>query len=546
MKKVRSSRRRVRGVVICAALAGLVAAGAPAVAVASTTTNPIALTSLTFAPTTVDTTTGSSTTNLTWTVTDANTAARSLHGTLEIRQTADDGLTGPAYDVPFGTSPGSTPTVLAQFGSTAQSSTYSYQFAVPLYTADSRAVWKIVRVTAADDSGHGFTAGAPALKAFEPGDTVHAVETADASVPAIGSVGFTDFNTPTYFNNANSAVTLDYQIEVTSADAGFWRGMVRVKGPGSQMIRVPFALTQYVDGSSLCGDEPSWGASDVFCEVKVTIPRNAAAGTWTLDGVDLTDTAGATGSYRHLGDLPVQITQNAVLSAGGFSVDPTAVNNWSSMASIALSFTPVGARDGIASVTVTTNPECGGAVANDPPVAADGSLTVHFFMPPTYPKQCTVTGIAVIDGAGDLAAYGSEFNGPALDLVVNQIPDTSPPVVLSATFRSSTTTQSQGELLTINVSSFAGVSEVELFLYNTATGQGGEYDFGGVPSVDGDTIPWGINTSGMAPGTYQVAFALDDNGGLSSWWGFPAGVSPNSQPLPGGPLQFTLTADTNS
>jgi hypothetical protein len=41
---------------------------------------------------------------------------------------------------------------------------------------------------------------------------------------------------------------------------------------------------------------------------------------------------------------------------------------------------------------------------------------------------------------------------------------------------------------------------------------------------------------GLAPGVYTVAFDLTDAGGLNSFYGYP-----NSQPVPGGPLTFTVT-----
>jgi hypothetical protein len=42
--------------------------------------------------------------------------------------------------------------------------------------------------------------------------------------------------------------------------------------------------------------------------------------------------------------------------------------------------------------------------------------------------------------------------------------------------------------------------------------------------------------AGLAPGTYTVAFMLTDAGNLTSQFGYP-----NSAPVPGGPLEFTVT-----
>ena len=56
---------------------------------------------------------------------------------------------------------------------------------------------------------------------------------------------------------------------------------------------------------------------------------------------------------------------------------------------------------------------------------------------------------------------------------------------------------------------------------------------GGVSSISTNSF----NLSEFLPaGTYTVGFTLTDEGGLSTSYGTPGG-----QPMPGGPLQFTVT-----
>ncbi|MBR7827254.1 hypothetical protein KDK95_13130 [Actinospica sp. MGRD01-02] len=538
-------RQRALRVTTALAVAVALTAGVPAVAFAGSADGDIRLSALDLSPATVDASTGSATANLTWTITDSNASASTVQGTVEIRQRAADGeFTGPAYDVPFGLTQTATGDVSANYPATAQSSSYSYTFQVPQYVAGTAAVWAVERVTASDDQSDSLDAGSATLNRFA--SSVTATELQDASVPKIANVSFDNADQPTYLYDVGVSPTVGYLIEVTSADAGFWHGELHLRNTAGRTLDAAFSLQYGFDGSTSCGNGPdagvNWGASDVMCDVVVSIPAGSPAGTWTLDSVQLTDTAGAKAKYSHLGELPVQVTDDSKLQAGDFSLNPTSVNNWSSVQKIALSLTPTGATGGISTVVVDTNPGCGGSTTQSPAVSADGSLTVSISMPPIYQKQCSVTGIAVVDGAGDVAVYGSTFDGPALNLVANQIPDTSAPVALSASLSSPTTTSTQGELLSVDVSSFAGVGEMDVEVYDSTTGTSAYYQYGGVTWTTSGTLKWGINLSGVAPGTYTVAFTLIDNGGLSTAYGYAPSASSNSQPMPGGPLQFTVAA----
>jgi hypothetical protein len=93
------------------------------------------------------------------------------------------------------------------------------------------------------------------------------------------------------------------------------------------------------------------------------------------------------------------------------------------------------------------------------------------------------------------------------------------------------------EGLTVDVNdSIAPVTQIDTTVFNSS-GQIASGGFGGVTS----TLTGPVTTSvplpvGVAPGTYTVAFQLTDAGGLTSSYCYP-----NSPPVPGGPLVFTVT-----
>jgi hypothetical protein len=379
---------------------------------------------------------------------------------------------------------------------------------------------------------------------------VTATEAVNASVPTVGTLNFDDWTQdPKYLYDVGVSPSVGYLIEVDSADADFWHGRMHLRSTSGQKIDADFALQYNIGdgGPSSCGNGPdatyNYGGQYVLCDVVVNLPIGSPAATWTLDSVELTDDTGATARYTQLGALPVHLTNDQTLQAGDFSVSPTEVDNWVDDQKVDLTLTPTGAVDGIASVTVRTSQGCTGSTTPSPEIAADGTVTVPFTMAAPYTSQCSVTGILVVDGAGDTAVYGTAYDAPALNLVVNQIPDTTAPVALSASLSSPTGSASQGETLTVDVSSIAAVDEMNVEVYDSTTNTVVYYKNGGVTKTTDGAITWGINLSGVAPGTYTVAFMLTDGDNLSTAYGFSSSQDPYSQPMPGGPLQFTVTAD---
>ena len=82
----------------------------------------------------------------------------------------------------------------------------------------------------------------------------------------------------------------------------------------------------------------------------------------------------------------------------------------------------------------------------------------------------------------------------------------------------------------------APVTEISETVFDTSgTIVGGGY--GGVTATLSGPVTDSVPVSaGLPPGTYTVAFQLTDAGGLTSSYGYP-----NSPPVPGGTLQFTIT-----
>jgi hypothetical protein len=82
----------------------------------------------------------------------------------------------------------------------------------------------------------------------------------------------------------------------------------------------------------------------------------------------------------------------------------------------------------------------------------------------------------------------------------------------------------------------APVNEISTTVFDSS-GQIVGGGFGGVTAtLTGPVSTIASLPAGLPPGTYTVAFQLTDAGGLTSSYGYP-----NSPPVPGGPLVFTVT-----
>ncbi|WP_441245154.1 hypothetical protein [Kitasatospora sp. McL0602] len=533
---------------VLAGLAGLMLTGAVAVGPAQAATGTVQATAgagagqlgvsaLAFAQPTVDATSGTATATLNWTVTDSNTQAANVTGDVYVQQIGSDGRgVGTTYDVTFSFQRTWDAKATLVSG-TAQQSSYTYDFPVPQYAGSATARWAVVKVAAKDDKAAAKTFGSARLADFNP--TVTATELVDSTGPAYQYAKL-PINAPEYLYNADKSVTVSYDVDVTDAESGVFSGELEVTGPNRASASTKFEVKTASDGTTTCGtDFAGWGSNDVICHLAVTVPAGAPAGQWVISRLRLTDNAGNTASYRGLSLAPVQITQNAVLRATGFSISPKTVNNWAQAVPLKVTMTPVGVQQGIKSVTVWTGNGCAGSVTASPAVAADGTITVPAMIFQKYSTQCTITGIALTDGAGDTAAYGSIFAGPALDLVVTQIPDTTAPVISNVTLSTTTLAASQlpaGILVTSDVNTFAGISGSSITIYNSA-GYPVNGSYGGTKDANGQVQLAISLPAGTPPGDYWIGFSLDDNGDLHTSYGYPNSTGS----AVGGPLHVTVT-----
>ncbi|GAA1076318.1 hypothetical protein GCM10009663_17290 [Kitasatospora arboriphila] len=384
----------------------------------------LALTSVAFAQSTVDATSGEATAMLEWTLTDGNVAATDVTGDVVVQQVGADGRgIGPEHHVTFRHQPDSWFKANAVSG-TPQSAVYRYDFPVPRYAATPTATWAVVKVTAKDDQGTALTVGRSRLNG--PHTSVTATELVDGTGPGYESFYLKSQSRFRYLDG--NPVAYQYSFTALDEESGFHRARLTVGGPGGATVTGDVETNTLSWGLIECGPdgfETSPGA--VYCNLPVTFPADTPEGTWTPSRLRLADNAGNTAVAK---DLPaaaaVHLTRNSVLSAAGFSI-PATFDTSAGGVSVPLTLKPEGVQGGIASVTVeTADPyACSATTVDAPAVASDGTVTVPVWAPGLN-DHCTVTGIALLDGAGHAAAYGSAFGGPALALESHRVTAPTP------------------------------------------------------------------------------------------------------------------------
>ncbi len=517
------------------AVAGLVAlCFAGAVPSASAASGKLTLAKLAFAQRTVDASGGSAVVDLNWTVKDSDASATSITGDVKIRMEGPQSGTyvGVTYDVPFSLS-GGTPGLTAS--GAAQDSTYSYAFAVPQYGFATTAHWDVTAVNVQDDQHQRLSAS---------GDlsTLKATVLADTTAPTYDTLIIPASYFPQlYVYNGGAGGSSSYFFNADDAQSGFWKGELTLACPDGQTLSTSFSDVYSVDNQyGTCGAGIVFDDTNAQCQPSVTIPPTAAPGTWTVSKLELWDNAGNHATYKDLNVLPVTVTSNSVIQASGFAANPTQLDNWVQTASTQISMNVTGAKDGVSSITVDFEP--GGPCSQQtttPTLNADGTYSIPVSMF-SIATSCSVAGIAVVDGAGDVSVYGAEYGEPDLGIVLTRVPDTTPPVATGASVSPTTLTESpntQDVGLTVDVAdAIAPVDQMSATVFNSSGVAVGGVE-GGVTSTL--TGPVGIGVSldaGLPPGTYTVAFQITDAGGLTSSYGYPT-----SQPVPGGPLTFTVT-----
>lgn len=524
----------------------LVPAGASAATTASTAAGPrLAVTGLGFADSTVDASSGTADVTLSWTIADADAKATDVAGTVDIRMAGSTPgtYTGLTHEVTYDLTNSLTEENIASASGTAQDASFSYQFAVPQYAGTSTAQWVVTRVMAEDDQGHKIAPSGAQLSSFHR--VLTATEAVDSTAPDYGSLMFGNLEQRPYLYDHGVSASISYYFEVTDAQSGLWRGTIRLSGPDGQTMATPFSLTYSPQEENYyCGTNGDIFFTDELCDITVTIPADAAPGTWKVSSLTLTDNAGNVTTYRGINALPVTVTGNQAVTASDFSLSPDPVNDWSGLVTTDLSMRVAGARGGVAAVYVDSAGDTCTQPSTTPTVNADGTISVLLNV---FAKsvRCTITGIAIVDGAGDVSLYGSEYGAPDPGLAVTQVPDTTPPVVTSGSLSSTSISSSPDvQYLNLTVNTGDPVAPVTDCLVPVYDSSGNQVDLGYDGSCNDGSLTGPIDLkvalpANLGPGTYTVALVLIDAGNLASSYGEPN--DPGAVPMPGGALQFTVT-----
>jgi hypothetical protein len=274
----------------------------------------------------------------------------------------------------------------------------------------------------------------------------------------------------------------------------------------------------------------------------MTIPAGTAAGTWVVSAITLVNNAGLSKTYGNLNAVPIVVTADTGLSASGFTASPNPVNNWVNVLNpVQITMAVAGAQQGVSAIYVdAANAAPCEQFNTTPTVNPDGTLSVPFDVF-RGTVTCQVGGIAIVDGAGNVALYGSEYNAPDPGVTITRVPDTTPPTATSASLTPTSIPASQSfdnqfSLTLQVVAPIAPVDQLSIFAFDSS-GNEVFQEFAGVsPTLTGQLQEFFNLSEFLPPGTYTVGFTLTDGGGLSTSYG-----TPNGQPMPGGPLQFTVT-----
>ncbi|MET7395185.1 hypothetical protein ABZS66_17015 [Dactylosporangium sp. NPDC005572] len=543
------ARGVARGALTLAVTAGTVVGAASAAQAAEATAGKLSISALSFAQPTVNSTAGAVADDLTFTVKNQNQHATTVvgHVTIRMHDVAQNAYIGHEQVVQF--SYGNTCCGPVRYVSgTPQESTYTYTFVVPQYASSSAVTWDVTKITLDDGIGDSATFGAAKLQPF--GASIATTALPDTSGPSLQSVSLYQNSAPMrpfVYVGAGSAEVV-YSFDVQDWQSGFWKGRIKLAGPAGQSVTTQFEYTtsDWSTGAS-CGIFSGGSAPYQFqCGIVSTLPAGAAAGNWRVAQITLFSNSGAQSTYKNPQSQSVTVTSDTTLSASGFSVSPNPVDNWRNDVTSTLTFTVTGATKGISAVYVDTDNGCPqwGAAS----VAADGTVSVPLRMY-TSSDGCTITGIAIVDGAANAAVYGSRYlNAPDPGLSISRIPDTTPPHATSATLSQTSVPFSQLSStyvqLTIHADILtAPINGVGYYMYD-ANGNVVSQAFGGTGQLaDGSvtTSLW-LPYWQLTPGVYTIGFDLTDAGGLRSFYGLIG--DPRSQPVPGGPLVFTITDDS--
>ncbi|MFI6227194.1 hypothetical protein ACIBCR_07715 [Micromonospora echinospora] len=535
------TRRVLRGAL---ALAVTVATTVLGGTVAHAAVPRLALTALSFEHTTVDVTEQYAANKLTWTVTNTDPDAQSIHGTvtMRMRSTVTGALVGHDWIAHYRFQETCCGDAAYEAG-TPQESTYSYHLPVRRYSDATTATWEVTKITIVAGD---ITKNVSGTQLASFGHSFTAQTLIDASGPTVDHIGLHPSRRP-YLYVADNPATVHYDFTVQDHQSGFWKGTIRLAGPAGQSVTTPFTWErdQYSTGFR-CGRVSSGERDGTYmaCSIGVTLPSGAAPGNWRLAKLVLRNNAGGTTTYTNPTAPSITATSNSAVQASGFLITPNPVDNWRGTVMAELTMSVTGAVKGLSAVHVDFDGSC--QQWGVPTAKADGRIAVPV-MVPQQTENCEVSGIAVVDGAGNLALYGDTYGAPDPALVITRVPSTEPPVATGATLDppSMTVSEVNDRSVKLTVQADVKVAPIDglgVSVY-AADGSVVYQSFGGISqAVDGTVTTWlYLGWQNLGPGTYQVGFRLTDAARKSSSWNMPDRA--DSQTLPGGPLVLTLTAD---
>ncbi|WP_155369760.1 hypothetical protein [Catellatospora vulcania] len=507
--------------------AALPAAAAPA--------DPLSISAINFSVNTVDARGDWTVVPLEWTVRDTDTTAEEVSGRVKLHALDSDGnRVGQLYEIDF--EYGEQWYTEAQFVSgTPAQSTYHYDFVVPRYGRTHQTSWAVTEVELRDDRGatatvRGTALGAATLKArtvadsTPPSQQYFSWERIQAEKPYVYVGG-----TPGYQH---------FGFTVNDSGAGFWKGSLRLSGPGGRTLDTPFELRYFTDDRS-CGSVTGGDLHSVSCTIEVVFPPGTASGQWRVSQLTLVDNAGNAATLTGLApELVITVTSNETVSAAGFTATPNPVNNWTADVTARVGATITGAQNGVAEIVVEFDIFGCRQTSTTPTDDGNGVYSVPVRVPRQV-QRCNVLGYAVRDGAGNVAVYGPDYGAPAVGLRIDRLPNTTPPTATAVTLTPTTIARSQAgnvsPKVTVQVvAPLAPVSGYDMYLYD-ANGTIVAQQGGGGSVYNGELTIWGYLPYGIAPGVYTYGFVLYDAGGLRTMYG-PEGLA-----MPGGPLQLTVT-----
>lgn len=510
------------------AIAGGLGVSAPAAAAPAAS---IDVPSVAFGAQRVDVTAGMTSVALSWTVTDTSGTASQVRGAVTVQQYIGGDPVGYPVVVRYSLNPEWPALVFGGPGSTVARSNYSYQLQVPQYAGSAKRTWRVTQITASDNQGGSDRA--------ERGDgglaQLQVTGLVDSTAPTIGFF-LRDYSQPDVIFDDGSGVTLNYSLEVNDPESGFWKGSITLRGAANTQVTAPIQLVDN-GGGPQCGQTPMFDPTDVWCDLQVKLPVGSPSGTWSVASIRLTDNAGVSHTYTDMSPEPFVVTRNDILSASGFALSPSQVDNWRESQTLRLSMVPAGVRGGLTTVIVRAD-ECD-ATAQTPEIGADGTaaIPVEFFY---FTRRCQVNGIELIDGAGDVAVYGSYFAAPPLNLTATTTPDTTPPVALAATLsqtvRLTSDTNSIGVDVTVDDTTGSPIDAFSVTLYNAAGVSVGGGD-GGISTGPDGMVHLSAFVRQLPVGTYTAGFTLYDTADNQANYGYPGG---HTMPAPSGPLVLTV------